>query len=131
MSKLSASIARIFLLSASLAVPTGLIAQSTQTTLPEGVLATVNGRPIPQISVYNVAQQIEEAGEQADAERILDELINLEILTQAAEKLDLDKQPEIQPKNWIWTSNPRYRRPCNCNTRKPWRTPIWRAKALT
>lgn len=63
--------------------------------LPEGVLASVNGRPIPKLSVDNVAQQITESGQQAEPDRILEELINLEVLTQAAEALNLDKQEDI------------------------------------
>ena len=77
------------------ALPLSVMAQSSDDELPDGMLASVNGRPIPQISVDNVAQQITEAGQEADPARILDELINLEILTQAAEELDLDKEPEI------------------------------------
>jgi len=86
---------KALLLSACLALPVNAVAQNADDQLPEGVLASVNGRPIPQISVDNVAQQIVEAGQEADSAQILDELINLEVLTQAAEKLDLDKEPEI------------------------------------
>lgn len=63
--------------------------------VPEGAVASVNGRPIPELSVDNVAQQITAGGQEADEALILDELINLEILTQAAEQLGLDKTPEI------------------------------------
>lgn len=91
----TALFAKALLLALSTALPLSVMAQSTDEKLPEGVLASVNGRPIPQISVANVAQQITEAGEEADPAKILDELINLEILTQAAEALELDKEPEI------------------------------------
>lgn len=83
------------LLSALFIISPAVIAQATDTELPEGILANVNGRPIPNLSVENVAQQITAGGQQADPDRILDELINLEVLTQAAEALDLDKLPEI------------------------------------
>jgi len=63
--------------------------------IPDDARATVNGRPISELSINNVAEQITASGEQADKSRILDELINLEVLTQAAEKLELDKLPEI------------------------------------
>lgn len=63
--------------------------------LPEDARATVNGRPISELSIGNVAEQITASGQQADDARILDELINLEVLTQAAEKLGLDKTPEV------------------------------------
>ncbi|MFK7995995.1 MAG: peptidylprolyl isomerase [Granulosicoccus sp.] len=91
----TAQIAKALVLTVSAALPVNAIAQSSDENLPEGVLASVNGRPIPQISVDNVAQQIVEAGQEADPARILDELINLEVLTQAAEELNLDKEPEI------------------------------------
>lgn len=75
---------------------TGAHAQdNSEDNLPEGVLASVNGRPIPQLSVDNVAQQITDSGQQAEPEQILEELINLEVLTQAAEELELDKQAEV------------------------------------
>lgn len=95
MSNLSVKFANILLLTAAVAIPAATLAQSTDEPLADGVLATVNGRPIPRISVENVAQQIVETGEEVDLPRILDELINLELLTQAAEELDLDKLPEI------------------------------------
>jgi len=83
------------LLSALFVFSPAALAQASDSELPEGVLASVNGRPIPSLSVENVAQQITASGQEADPERILDELINLEVLTQAAEALDLDKLPEI------------------------------------
>jgi peptidyl-prolyl cis-trans isomerase C len=78
-----------------LALGPGAQAQVADKALPEGVLASVNGRPIPELSVDNVTRQISASGQQSEPGRILDELINLEVLTQAAEKLDLDKTPEI------------------------------------
>ena len=63
--------------------------------LPEGAVASVNGRPIADLSVSNVAQQLTAGGQEADEAQILDELINLEILTQAAEEMGLDKSAEI------------------------------------
>lgn len=69
---------------------------STQAApLKVGVLAIVNGNPITSIAVNNVADQITANGETAVPENILNELINLEVLTQAAEKIDLDKVPEV------------------------------------
>ncbi|NND90815.1 MAG: hypothetical protein HKN42_08105 [Granulosicoccus sp.] len=85
----------------SLALSSGMLwAQSADqdgdgASLPDGVRASVNGRPIPDLSIENVAQQITANGQEADQAMILDELINLEVLTQAAEALDLDKTPEI------------------------------------
>ncbi|MFK7892925.1 MAG: peptidylprolyl isomerase [Granulosicoccus sp.] len=68
---------------------------SADEALPEGVLASVNGRPIPQLTLDNVAQQISESGQPAEPGEILEELINLEVLTQAAEALNLDEQEDI------------------------------------
>lgn len=95
MLNLTARFAKALVLTVSAVLPLYAMAQSGDAALPDGVLASVNGRPIPRISVENVAQQITEAGQEADPARILEELINLEILTQAAEKLDLDKEAEI------------------------------------
>lgn len=63
--------------------------------LEEGVLATVNGNPITSSTVNNVADQITGSGETAVPENILNELINLEVLSQAAEKINLDKVPAV------------------------------------
>lgn len=63
--------------------------------LPEDTRATVNGRPISGLSIDSVAEQITASGQPADEARILDELINLEVLTQAAEALGLEKTPEV------------------------------------
>ena len=68
---------------------------SADGALPPGALATVNGRPISALSLENVVRQIGTEGEAPDRERILGELIDLEILTQEAEKLSLGEEPEI------------------------------------
>ena len=64
-------------------------------TIPDDARATVNGRPISTLSIGTVAEQITAGGQQADEARILDELINLEVLTQAAEEMGLDETPEV------------------------------------
>ena len=64
-------------------------------TLPAGILAVVNGRSIGQVAVDNVAKQVATNGQAAEPERILEELINLELLTQQAEKLELDQLTEV------------------------------------
>jgi peptidyl-prolyl cis-trans isomerase C len=58
--------------------------------LEEGVSAMVNGNRITTIAVNNVADQIAASGETAIPENILNE-----VLTQAAEKIDLDKVPAV------------------------------------
>lgn len=63
--------------------------------MEDGVVAVVNGRPITQLAVDNVVRQLSGEGEQPDRERILDELIDLEILTQEAEKLKLNEKAEV------------------------------------
>jgi len=76
------------------AMPAIINAQSA-TKLPDGVAATVNGRTVSELSVKNVMTQIAGQGETPDRKQILTELINLEVLTQAAEALGLDKKPEV------------------------------------
>ena len=66
-----------------------------KTSDDQAVAAVVNGKPIFKLAAERVAQQIQAQGQQADINRIVDELVNLEILTQAAEKLELDKAPEV------------------------------------
>ena len=91
----------VFQLAAALAIyvsaviSPGALAQTVDASSTDGVVATVNGRPIQQISLDNVTRQISADGQQADPRQILDELINLEVLTQAAEELELEKDPEI------------------------------------
>ena len=63
--------------------------------LKEGVLATVNGNSISSISVKSVVDQINASGENANPETVLNELINLEVLTQAAKKIKLDEQASV------------------------------------
>jgi peptidyl-prolyl cis-trans isomerase C len=67
----------------------------TKTADPDAIAAVVNGKPILKLAAERVAQQIQAQGQDADINRIVDELINLEVLTQAAEKLELDKAPEV------------------------------------
>lgn len=80
---------------ASARKPAGNDAAMLPNELPEGVLAVVNGRPIAELALENVVRQLGADGEQPDRTRILDELIDLEILTQEAEKLDLGNKPDI------------------------------------
>jgi len=68
---------------------------SAQSALPDGVAAMVNGRPVSELSVKNVMTQIAGQGETPQRKQILTELINLEVLTQAAEEMGLDKNPEV------------------------------------
>lgn len=66
-----------------------------EATSDAGILARVNGRAILAMSVDNVALQLEADGTTADRARILDELIDMELLTQAAEALELQQRPAI------------------------------------
>lgn len=89
-------LAKFLLLSALLAMGVNQLAfGQSKDSLPEGALASVNGRPIPELSVDNVERQLKASGQETDREKILEELINLEILTQAAESINLDKQAEV------------------------------------
>lgn len=86
------------LIIATLSCVSGVQAQDSAAAaaeLPEDTRAIVNGRPITDLSIDNVAEQISASGQPADRENILDELINLEILTQQAERLGLDQSPDV------------------------------------
>ncbi len=70
-------------------------AQAQADSLPEGIVADVNGKPITQLALDTVMEQQQSAGASASAEDILNELINLELLTQEAEKAELDRNPAV------------------------------------
>jgi len=63
--------------------------------LDKGVLATVNGNPITQGAVATVADQLSSAGQAPNFDSILEELINMEVLTHAAEKIDMNSLPDV------------------------------------
>lgn len=63
--------------------------------LDEGVLATVNGEPISSELVEIVTRQLESGKQPIDNQRILDELINLQLLTDLAIKAGVDKEKDI------------------------------------
>jgi len=63
--------------------------------LPEGTVATVNGKPVFAESLTTVMQQFQANNQPVDEARVLDEIINMEVLTQEAEKIGLDKDPDI------------------------------------
>lgn len=73
----------------------GATVQAQSDSLGEGVVAQVNTKPITQLALDTVMDQQKSAGTEAKMEDILNELINLELLTQEAEKQDLDKDPSI------------------------------------
>lgn len=61
--------------------------------LPDGVAAMVNGKPIPTLMIEVVAQQFATAEERPTTTQILEQLIDLEVLTQHAEEQKLDAEP--------------------------------------
>lgn len=63
--------------------------------LPDDTRAIVNGQAITDTQIDNVAEQIIASGQAADRDNILDELINLEVLSQAALDMGLDQQAEV------------------------------------
>jgi len=63
--------------------------------LPEGISASVDDRPIPQLIVDIVAQQLSASGQETDNAQIIAELIDMEVLTKAAEQLELQNEPEL------------------------------------
>lgn len=58
-------------------------------------IAIVNGKPISSLSLQRITEQLSAQGRQPERQNIIDELINLEVLTQEAEKIDLDKRADI------------------------------------
>ncbi len=68
-------------------------AQSRQ-PMPEGVSAVVNGRPIPTLMIDVVESQFATADERPTRDQILEQLIDLEVLTQVAEQSKLEEVPE-------------------------------------
>lgn len=58
-------------------------------------VAVVNGKPISSLSLERVTDQLAAQGQNPDREQIIQELINLEILTQEAERLELDKNSDV------------------------------------
>ncbi len=95
MSKFRTTITSTALLIFLTGVAHTLHAQSAETALPDGVAAMVNGKAVSDLAVNNVMTQIASQGETPEREQILTELINLEVLTQAAENIGLDKKPEV------------------------------------
>jgi len=74
-------------------------AQSTAETTAEiptaETIATVNGQPVLKAAHTAIVRQLQQNGQQADNQQILDELINLELLTQKAEALDFHQRTDI------------------------------------
>ena len=59
------------------------------------VAATVNEKPTSALLADRVEEQLAAQGQQPNRQQIIDELINLEILTQKAEEIGLDKNTEV------------------------------------
>lgn len=59
------------------------------------IIALVNGEPISNLSLQRITEQLTAQGQKPDRQNIIDELINLEVLTQEAEKIDLDKRKDV------------------------------------
>lgn len=64
--------------------------------LGDDVVASVNGQPISQFAVDAVMMQLQQSGQQADPAAIVNELINLELLTQKAEAQKLHERDDIE-----------------------------------
>jgi len=59
------------------------------------VTATVNGKPISALLADRVAEQLSAQGQNPNRQQIIEELINLEVLTQHAETIELNKNDEV------------------------------------
>jgi len=95
-----APVAAAMLLIGSFGVGSSAIADSKHGADNSGlasdqIVATVNGKPISKLSLERVTEQLAAQGQQPNRRQIIDELINLEILTQEAEKLELDKSDDV------------------------------------
>lgn len=64
-------------------------------SVPGDVAATVNDKPISALLADRVGEQLAAQGQKPDRQQIVDELINLEILTQEAERIKLNKNDEV------------------------------------
>ncbi|MGA7802420.1 MAG: peptidylprolyl isomerase [Gammaproteobacteria bacterium] len=81
-------------------LPAAHAAEPTNASNPDKVLATVNGTPITERMYDLYARQRAErhpgADAKADRQKILDELINLEVVIQDAESKNIEKRPEVK-----------------------------------
>ena len=66
-------------------------------TLAEGeeTIATVNGKVISTLERDTQAAQLKARGQNATDDQVVDELVSLELMSQEAEKMGLDKTPEM------------------------------------
>jgi len=62
---------------------------------PGEVAATVNDKPISSLLADRVGEQLAAQGQKPNRQQIVDELINLEILTQEAERIKLNDNDEV------------------------------------
>jgi len=62
---------------------------------PADTMAVVNGKAVLRGAHTAIVRQLQQNGQQVDSEQILDELINLELLTQKAEGQDLHNRGDI------------------------------------
>jgi len=96
--KLSAALfcTALFSIQTAMADGDGKHEHDSKMAQPSGaVAATVNGKPIAKMVADRVKEQLSANGQPANEKQILDELINLEILTQAAEKIKLNQKDEV------------------------------------
>ena len=61
----------------------------------EEIIATVNGKEISTLQRDTQAAQLEARGQKPTDEQVIDELVSLELMSQEAEKMGLDKTPEM------------------------------------
>lgn len=80
----------------------GLTSQVMAETTPEGTsgsatVATVNGEPITQemVQIYGAQRSQNPGAQQLTPEAAIEELVNIELVTQDAEKKGIDKRPNV------------------------------------
>lgn len=79
----------------ALLAPYGPVAAQSADAGHETIYVRVNGRPIMRATLESVAENLERQGTQAREGELLAELVNLELLAQAAEADRLERDPEV------------------------------------
>lgn len=88
--------ARLTQATAALLLAAGLIPLNSALALDEGVIATVNGEPVHEATLNAVQRQLQGRQQAPAKEQIIEELVNLNLLSQLATKEGLHESDEIR-----------------------------------
>lgn len=85
------------LITPALAAEVSVEPQAETKTDPNAVVATVNGKPITEemLQIYGAQRSRNPGAQPISREAALEELVNIELVTQDAEKHNIDKRPNI------------------------------------